>query len=96
MPIVASPSEPRDPWWPDRVTRTWDRHRDQIGLPGLRWHDLRHRHATTLLEAGVPVHTVSARPGHGSAHMTLDVYAHALPAGDRAAADVIARARRAT
>lgn len=93
-PIFASPSDPRRPWHPDRITKTWDRHRDAVGLPGLRFHDLRHRHATTLLEDGIPVHVVSARLGHSSAKMTWDVYAHALPAGDREAAASIARARR--
>lgn len=48
-------------------------------LPGIRLYDLRHTHATLLLAAGVPVTVVSARLGHRSAKMTLDVYAHVLP-----------------
>jgi integrase len=91
-PVFPCPTDPRDPWAPDRVTRTWNRHQAAAGL-ALRFHDLRHRHATTLLEAGVPVHVVSARLGHASAKMTLDTYAHALPGGDRAAADVMDAAR---
>ncbi len=91
-PVLGSPSDPRVPWHPGQVTLQWGRHRDGIGLAGLRWHDLRHLHATTLLAAGVPVTTVAARMGHGP-RMTLDVYGHAIPALDRAAADVIGRAK---
>jgi integrase len=48
------------------------------GLPRIRVYDLRHTHATLLLAAGVPVNVVSARLGHASAKMTLDVYGHVL------------------
>ncbi len=95
MPVLPSPSDPRVQWHPDRVTKTWDRHRKDLGLPTVRFHDLRHRHATTLLEAGIPVHVVSARLGHATPTMTLNRYAHAVPAGDQAAADAIAAAQAA-
>lgn len=48
-------------------------------LPGLRFHDLRHTHATTLLRDGVDITTVSKRLGHSSVSMTLNVYSHVLP-----------------
>ncbi len=57
--------------------------------PGVRLHDLRHFVATELLAAGVPVNTVSARLGHRSAAMTLDVYGHAIAAADQGAADML-------
>ncbi|MEX1164558.1 MAG: hypothetical protein WEB03_13375 [Nitriliruptor sp.] len=41
----------------------------------------------TGLAAGVPVKVVSDRLGHTKVAMTLDVYAHVLPAMDRDAAD---------
>ena len=47
-------------------------------LPGIRVYDLRHTHASLSLAAGIPVNVVSARLGHASAKMTLDVYAHVL------------------
>ncbi len=47
-------------------------------LRPIRLHDLRHTHATLLLEAGVPVHVVSARLGHADPSITLKVYAHVL------------------
>ncbi|MCK7676215.1 tyrosine-type recombinase/integrase [Corynebacterium pygosceleis] len=63
----------------------------ETGLWPRRWtfHSLRHFHATQLLSAGVPVKAVSARLGHSSAAMTLDVYAHLLPADDALAAGIV-------
>lgn len=55
-------------------------------VPVIRFHDLRHTHATLLLAAGVPVKVVSERLGHAKVGMTLDVYAHVLPAMDSEAA----------
>jgi integrase len=52
-------------------------------LPYARLHDLRHIHAKTLLLAGVPVHVVAARLGHGDPAITLRVYAHVIRSADR-------------
>jgi len=54
----------------------------------IRLYDLRHSHATLLLHEGINVKAVSARLGHASAAMTLDRYAHALPAADAQAVEV--------
>jgi integrase len=43
---------------------------------------LRHTYASLALAAGVAVHVVSARLGHASPKMTLDVYAHVLSGQD--------------
>ena len=40
------------------------------GLPRIRLHDLRHTHATLLLQAGVPVKVVADRLGHADVSMT--------------------------
>jgi integrase len=47
-------------------------------LQRIRFHDLRHSAATTLLGAGVNVKVVSEMLGHHSAAFTLDVYGHVL------------------
>jgi len=57
-----------------------------------RFHDLRHFSITTLIAAGIDVRTVSTRHGHATATMTLNRYAHALPASDREAARVLGHA----
>jgi integrase len=51
-------------------------------------HDLRHFMATQMLDAGVPVPIVAARLAHARASTTLNVYAHAVPEGDRTAAEL--------
>lgn len=48
-------------------------------LPPIRFHDLRHSHASWLLKAGVNVKAVSERLGHASAAFTLDRYGHVMP-----------------
>lgn len=50
-----------------------------VGM-GLRarsgWHDLRHHHASLLIDAGLPVTVVADRLGHGDKSETLRTYAH--------------------
>jgi integrase len=78
-----------DPWRTARVVLP--RLLAKAELPRIRAYDLRHSHASLLLAAGVPVTDVSARLGHASAKMTLDVYAHALPGAQELAATTMAR-----
>jgi integrase len=60
--------------------------RDQaeaVTIPaGLRFHDLRHTHASLLLSAGQSLKAVSQRLGHSKPDLTLRVYAHCLPSDD--------------
>lgn len=60
-------------------------------VPVIRFHDLRHTHASLLMQLGVPIKTISARLGHASVITTMDTYAHLLPAMDRDAADTFAK-----
>ena len=53
------------------------------------FHDLRHTHATTLLQERVPLKVVSQRLGHSSVVITLLIYAHVMPGDDEAAAAAI-------
>ncbi|MGG1679923.1 tyrosine-type recombinase/integrase, partial [Neobacillus sp. NRS-1170] len=46
------------------------------GLPDIRFHDLRHSHATILLKANVHPKIVSARLGHSKIQVTMDTYSH--------------------
>ncbi len=47
-----------------------------IGLPDIRFHDLRHSFATISLENGDDIKTVSENLGHATVAFTLDVYGH--------------------
>lgn len=51
----------------------------RAGLPHIRFHDLRHTHATLLLAQGVHPKIVSERLGHSTIGITLDTYSHVLP-----------------
>jgi integrase len=45
-------------------------------LPKVRFHDLRHSHATQLLAAGVHPKIVQERLGHSTITVTMDLYSH--------------------
>lgn len=79
------------PWRPNYVTLAFCRLRDQLGLTGLRLHDLRHASASLLLASGVDVRTVSGRLGHAHASTTLDIYAHMVDRADERAANALGK-----
>lgn len=57
--------------------RYWRRTCRAVGLPdSVRVYDLRHYHASTLLDAGMSIKDVQERLGHANATMTLDRYWH--------------------
>jgi integrase len=60
-------------------------------LPKLRFHDLRHTHATALLSKGHPIKAVSQRLGHSDVGITLHVYTHILPSDDAKLAGALQR-----
>ena len=76
-------------WWGGNKSKGTEGYRDAIGFPDLKLHELRHTSATLLLGNGVDVKTVQHRLGHSSSSLTLDQYAHAIPANDRTAADLM-------
>ena len=51
----------------------------KVGLPDIRFHDLRHTAASLMLNHGIPVIVVSRRLGHAKPSITLDVYGHLIP-----------------
>src|SRR5712691_6332825 len=64
---------------PDSVSARWHGVCRRRGLPPVRFHDLRHAHATLMLLKGVHPKVVSERLGHASVGITLDTYSHVLP-----------------
>jgi integrase len=72
---------------PDRLSGAF---RDLIrrsNLPPVRFHDLRHSHATQLLKENVHPKVVSERLGHATVSITLDLYSHVLPSMQEEAAE---------
>ena len=78
-------------WHPMRISKLFDAHVKESGLPRIRLHDIRHSHASLALRAGVHPKVVSERLGHATVAMTLDVYSHAIPALQEDAAETVAR-----
>jgi integrase len=74
---------------PDVVLYSFGKLLSEIGLPHMRFHDLRHSAATILLVAGVHPKVVQERLGHSTIAMTLDVYSHVLPSMQQEAAGKI-------
>ena len=55
----------------------------------MRFHDLRHTHATVLLQQGVDAKLVSLRLGHSKIAIMYDLYSHFIPQDQRQAVEVI-------
>jgi integrase len=87
--VFSSDEAGTRPWSPNFVTKRFIRVRRAAGLDHFRLHDLRHFMATQMLDAGVPVPIVAARLCHARDSTTLNVYAHAVPGGDRSAAEAL-------
>jgi integrase len=64
-------------------------------LPRIRFHDLRHSHATHLLANGVHPKVAQERLGHSSIAITLDLYSHIMPGMQADAAAKVDAALRA-
>lgn len=67
------------PWPPDSFTSSFSDFVRKAKLQVVRFHDLRHTHATQLLRQGIHPKVVSERLGHSTVGITLDVYSHVLP-----------------
>lgn len=55
---------------------------EKVGHPGMKFHHLRHTHATILLSSGWYINDVSQRLGHSDPSITLSIYGHCLPQGE--------------
>lgn len=75
---------------PDVMRTMFDRRVKRSGVTRIRFHDLRHTHATIGLRAGVPVKVMSERLGHSTPAFTLQQYAHVIPGMQAEAAEAIA------
>ena len=74
----------------DAVSIQFKRRAARLGLPPVRFHDLRHGWATMALEAGEHPKVVAEQLGHASVRVTLDTYSHVTPGTQRAAVSRVA------
>lgn len=69
---------PYDPEW---IGKRWAKIvEDDVNIPDrVRFHDLRHTHATILMSQDINMKVIQERLGHGSIATTGDIYCHVAP-----------------
>jgi integrase len=68
------------PLQPRTITHQWHQLlANTKTLPRIRFHDLRHAHATHMLSSGVHPKIASERLGHSKVGITMDLYSHVMP-----------------
>jgi len=60
---------------------------EKAGLRRIRIHDLRHGYASMLIQAGESLAYIRDQLGHHSIKVTVDIYGHLAPEGNKAAVD---------
>lgn len=68
---------------PSLLDRYFIRDVTRIDVPRIRFHDMRHTHATLLLKLGENPKVVQERLGHTNITTTLNTYSHVLPTMQR-------------
>lgn len=74
----------------DCISQRFRRFLKNTGLKQIRFHDLRHAHATLLIGKNVNPKIVSDRLGHSNITTTLNIYAHTMKEMDKEAGEKIA------
>lgn len=69
-------NEMGEPTNPESISRAFKRDLGKAKLRNIRFHDLRHGHATMLLELGENIKVISDRLGHSTITLTADTYSH--------------------
>ena len=67
--------------------RDWAPAVEKAGLPGFRFHWLRHTAVGLMVQAGVHPKVIQERVGHSSYVTTMDIYAHLFSSADDKAAE---------
>ena len=88
--ILAPEPGGLEPLHPSSATRAFSRLRDKMELPPwVHLHGLRHLQVTQLLDAGIPLRSVSGRVGHSNPSTTTNIYAHWIQESDSRAASAV-------
>lgn len=74
---------------PTNIDRYFAKGIEKSGVKKIRLHDLRHSHATILINSGVNIVAVSKRLGHTDINQTLKTYTHLLKDTDEKMMDLI-------
>src|SRR4029079_8527376 len=72
---------------PSNLRKIFNRLLADAGLRRVRFYDLRHSFASLLLQNGESLAYVKEQMGHSSINVTVDIYGHLVPGGNRQAGD---------
>jgi integrase len=64
----------------------------KLDMPYIRFHDLRHTHATIMLELGEKLKVIQDRLGHSALTTTADIYTHVSKTLQKGSADILSEA----
>jgi len=88
--VLAPEPGGMEPLHPSSATRAFSRLREKMKLPPwVHLHGLRHLQVTQLLDAGIPLRSVSGRVGHLNPSTTTNIYAHWIQESDTRAAEAV-------
>jgi integrase len=76
---------------PQSISQLFDRTVALTDIQRVRFHDLRHTHASLLIADGEDVKVVSERLGHAHPAFTIHTYQHLVPGMSAAAAERFAK-----
>ena len=76
---------------PRNLLRNFKRLTREAGLSEIRFHDLRHTHATMMLKSGVRAEIIAKRHGHRDVSTTINTYTHVTADLQKDAAEALER-----
>lgn len=68
-------------------SRVFNKALEKAGLRKVRVHDVRHSYASLLIQAGESLAYIRDQLGHHSIKVTVDIYGHLAPEGNKSAVD---------
>ncbi len=80
------------PYHPQYLSRLLGKYTEELDLPRLTAHGLRHTCATLMLANGVPPKVAAERLGHSDPSLFMNLYSHVTPTMQREAAEKIGAA----
>lgn len=77
------------PMHPDTISKWFVKYVEQIGLPVINFHGLRHTNATLLISQNIDIAVVAARLGHAQITTTLNFYVHPVTSHNKVAGNAL-------
>jgi len=88
--ILTNDHRGRSPILPNTISHQFPRLAKSLDPPlPYHFHELRHFAATQMISGGIDPRMAATRLGHARPHITLQIYAHAVAAADRKAAEIL-------